>query len=245
MAKRYSVFVFGLLAYLVFLFTVLCGIGFVGDLSILKNVDGGASTGLGSAIAIDFCLIVLFGLQHSVMARPAFKKRWFRLIPKPAERSAYVLFASLSLLLLFWQWRPLPVAVWALPKGLPDLALEDLFWVGWLGVVLSTFLISHFDLFGLRQVYLYLRNIPYTPIPFKEPIPYRYVRHPLMLAFLIAFWATPHMTEGHLLFASDMTMVIFIGIAFEERGLLAAYGESYAQYRRQVSMIFPLPRRKQ
>jgi len=244
MAKRLSVFIFGVIVYLLFLFTVLYGIGFVGNIAVPKSVDSGTPSPLATTIRINLLLVSIFGIQHSAMARPAFKKQWLRLISEPAERSTYVLFASMSLLLLFWQWRPLPTNVWNFPDGVMNIALTSLFWIGWLCVVVSTFLINHFDLFGLRQVYLYLRGIEYTPVQFKEPRPYKYVRHPLMLSFLIAFWATPQMSIGHLQFALGMTLIIFIGIAFEERDLLKAYGDSYARYRQQVSMIIPLPKKQ-
>lgn len=242
MIKRVLVFLFGIAVYFLFLFTTLYAIGFVGNMLVPKGIDNGTAASLALTILIDLSLIAVFGVQHTVMARPAFKKRWFRLIPKPAERSIYVLLASLSLLLLFWQWRPIPKLVWNFPTGFMHTALTVLFWFGWLAVVLSTFLINHFDLFGLRQVYLYLRGVEYTPVPFKQPIPYKYVRHPLMLAFLIAFWATPQMSAGHLLFSLGMTAFIFIGIAFEERDLIKTYGESYQRYRQQVSMIIPFPK---
>ncbi len=244
MVKRLLVFIFGVAVYLLFLFTILYGIGFVGNMLVPKDIDGGTPSPLVVALPINLSLIAIFGVQHSVMARSAFKKWWLRLIPEPIERSMFVLGASLSLLLLFWQWRPLTGYVWNFPAGLMNVVLMSLFWIGWLGVVLSTFLINHFDLFGLRQVYLYLRGIDYTPIPFKQASLYKYVRHPLMLALLIAFWATPQMSVGHLLIAAGMTAVIVIGIAFEERDLLRRYGEPYEQYRKQVSMLIPLPRKK-
>lgn len=244
MAKRLLAFVFGVAVYLLFLFTVLYGIGFVGNVFVPKGVDGGPTSPLAISLPIDLGLIALFGVQHSVMARPTFKKWWLRLIPAPVERSLFVLGASLSLLLLFWQWRPLSGYIWNFSAGWMNVALTALFWIGWLDVVLSTFLINHFDLFGLRQVYLYLRGVDYTPVAFKQPLLYKYVRHPLMLAFLIAFWATPQMSVGHLLFAAGMTAFIFIGITLEERDLLKLYGEAYEQYRRQVSMLIPIPRNK-
>lgn len=244
MLKRLLVFIFGVAVYLLFLLTVLYGIGFVGNIFVPKGIDDGTPSSLVIALPINLLLMAIFGVQHSVMARPAFKKWWLRLIPEPVERSMFVLGASLSLLLLFWQWRPLTGYVWNFPAGLMNVVLSSLFWMGWLDVVLSTFLINHFDLFGLRQVYLYLRGVDYTPIPFKQPTLYKYVRHPLMLAFLIAFWATPQMSVGHLLFAAGMTAVIVIGIALEEKDLLRLYGQTYEQYRKQVSMLIPLPRKK-
>src|SRR5688572_13607189 len=243
MVKRLLVFIFGVIVYLLFLFTVLYGIGFVGNIAVPKSIDSGTPSSLSTTLLINLLLVAIFGVQHSVMARPAFKKVWLRFIPEPAERSIYVLFTSMALLLLFWQWRPLPTNVWNFPNGVMNIALTSLFWIGWLCVVVSTVLINHFDLFGLRQVYLYLRDIEYTPVQFKEPLPYKYVRHPLMLSFLIAFWATPQMSIGHLQFAFGMTLIIFIGIAFEERVLLKAYGDSYARYRQQLSMTIPLPKK--
>ncbi len=242
--KRLSVFIIGIAIYLLFLFTVLYGVGFVGNIFVPKGIDDGASSSAVVALLIDLALIALFGVQHSLMARPEFKNRWTQVVPKPLERSVYVLAASLSLLFLFWQWRPITGYIWNFPSGAMNIALNILFWVGWIDVVFSTFLINHFDLFGLRQVFLYLRGIDYTPVPFKQPALYNYVRHPLMLAFLVAFWATPQMSIGHLLFAAGMTIIIFVGIAFEERDLLKAFGESYDQYRKQVSMLFPMPRKK-
>lgn len=244
MTKRLLAFIFGILVYLVFLLTVLYGIGFVGNVFVPKGIDDGIDSPPVIALTINLSLLVLFGVQHSLMARPAFKKRWVRLVPQPVERSTYVLCASLSLLLLFWQWRPLTAYVWNFPSGLKNVALTSLFWIGWFDVVLSTFLISHFDLFGLRQVYYHLRDIDYVPVAFEQPTFYKFVRHPLMLAFLIAFWATPQMSVGHLFFAVSMTSYIFIGIAFEERDLSKAYGETYERYRRQVPMLIPMPRRK-
>ncbi len=244
MAKRLLVFVFGVVVYLLFLFTVLYGIGFVGNILVAKGIDAGPTAPLAVTLTVDLALIALFGLQHSVMARSGFKKWWLRQIPAPVERSLFVLGASLSLLLLFWQWRPLSGYIWSFPVGWMNVALKGLFWIGWVDVVLSTFLINHFDLFGLRQVYLYLRGVAYTPVSFKQPLLYKYVRHPVMLAFLIAFWAAPQMSVGHLLFAVGMTTFIFIGTTLEERDLLKLYGEAYEQYRRQVSMLIPRLRNK-
>jgi protein-S-isoprenylcysteine O-methyltransferase Ste14 len=222
MMKRLPAFLFGVAAYVAFLYTFLYAIG----------------------LAVDLALIALFGIQHSVMARPGFKERWTRLVPGPIERSIFVLCASFCLLLLFREWRPVPGGLWDFPTGPMCSALTGLFWAGWLIALASSFLINHFDLFGLRQVYLYLRGIDYAPVAFRHPLFYKYVRHPLMLGFLIAFWATPHMSAGHLIFSLGMTVYIFIGIALEERDLLNKFGEEYEQYRRQVPMIIPLPRKK-
>lgn len=244
MAGRLSIFLFGLAAYLVFAVTVLYGIGFIGNLVVPKAVDDGVSSAPAVAVAVNLALLALFGLQHSVMARPAFKAWWLRLVPEPLERSVYVLLSSACLALLFWQWRPLPGVVWDVASGPLHLGLHGLFWAGWLFVAASSFSIDHFDLFGLRQVTLCLRGQPYTPTPFKQPAVYRLVRHPLMLGFLIGFWATPHMSAGHLLFAASMTAYILVGIRFEESDLLRVHGERYARYRDRVAMLIPLPRRK-
>ena len=244
MLTRTSVFIAGVMVYLIFLLTMLYSIGFVGNLLVPKGIDDGLPSVPAIAIPVDLALIAVFGAQHSLMARPAFKSWWTSWIPKAMERSIFVLASSLALLFLFWQWRPIPVEVWNIQTGWANTVLNSLFWLGWAGVVLSTFLIDHYDLFGLRQVYLYFRGVDYTSVPFKKPALYNYIRHPMMLSFLIAFWATPRMSVGHLIFASGMTVVILMGIAFEERDLLKAYGETYRNYRRQVSMLIPLPRKK-
>ena len=244
MTKRFPAFLFGITAYAVFLYTFLYLIGFVGNIFVPKGIDDGAQSPVAVALAVDVALIALFGVQHSVMARPAFKKRWTRLIPEPIERSVFVACAGFILLLLFREWRPLPAPVWDLPAGLLYTSLMVLSWLGWLIALSSSFLINHFDLFGLRQVYFYLRGLDCAPVAFKHPAFYRSVRHPLMAGFLIAFWATPQMSAGHLVFALGMTAYILIGIAFEERDLLEKYGEAYAEYRRRVSMLIPLPGKK-
>ncbi len=238
--KRMAVFTYGLFVYAVFLGSVLCGFGFVGNLIIPKTVDSGAASLIGLAVAVDLGLIALFGIQHSVMARPAFKRWWQRFVPPPVERSTYVFFSALCLYLTFWLWRPINVTIWS-STGMARTLLTALFWIGWALVVASTFLIDHFDLFGLRQVTLYLRGIDYTPVPFRQPAVYRYVRHPLMLSFLVAFWATARMTVGHLIFALGMTVYILVGVTLEERDLVATHGAAYEEYRKRVSMLLPLP----
>ncbi len=241
MTKRWLTLCFGGAAYLLFVFATLYGIGFTGGLVVPKALDDGARGPLLAALLMDLMLMALFGIQHSLMARAAFKAWWHRLVPEPAERSVFVLGASLVLWLLFWQWRPLPGVIWSVQEGAGHALLVGAFWLGWLIVVLSTFLIDHFDLFGLRQVWLFWRGNAYSPVPFKQPAIYRYVRHPLMLGFVIAFWATPQMTVGHLVFAAGMTTYILIGIAFEERDLVRAFGTAYERYRQSVSMLLPLP----
>jgi protein-S-isoprenylcysteine O-methyltransferase Ste14 len=236
---RIGVFVYGVLSYVLFLATFLYAVGFVGGFGVPRSLDSTATGPLGVALAVDLLLLAAFALQHSVMARPAFKAWWTRTVPPPAERSTYVLASSLALLLLFWQWRPLGGVVWQVESAAAQVVLYALFAGGWLTVLISTFLINHFDLFGLRQVWLYLRGEPYRPLAFGTPGPYRYVRHPLYVGWLLAFWSTPTMTAAHLLFAVMTTAYILIAIQLEERDLVAAHGERYAEYRRSVPMLIP------
>lgn len=239
MAKRTGIFIFGSLAYLIFAGVVLYAIGFTGDLWVPKTIDEGKQASTAVAVLVDVGLIALFGLQHSLMARKPAKQWLIHWIPKPAVRSFYVLCASLALILLFWQWRPIGSEVWNISTSWLSLGLQTLFWISWAMVLISTFLIDHFDLFGLRQVYLYWRGIPYTAVAFKEPAVYRYTRHPLMLSILLAFWITPQMSLGHFLYAAGMSVYILIGIRYEEQDLLKTYGEAYQQYKQRVAMLFP------
>lgn len=236
--------VYGGLVYLVFLVTFPYAIAFIGNLPVPKTVDSGDPGPIGLALVIDTLLLGLFAIQHSVMARPAFKRWWTRLVPEPVERTTYVLLTSLVLLLLYWQWRPIPASVWSVTNPAGALLLQAMFWVGWGIVLLSTFLINHFELFGLRQVYARLRGKMLPPPVFRTPLLYRQVRHPLYLGFVVAFWAAPTMTVGHLLFAVATTGYILIAIRLEERDLIALFGDQYRRYRQQVSMLIPWPARK-
>lgn len=234
---------YGVGVYGFFLATFLYAIAFVGNLPVPRTVDRGPSASLGEALVIDVLLLGLFAVQHSVMARPGFKRWWTRFVPQPVERTTYVLFASLALALLYWQWRPIPEILWSVANPLGATVLQAVFWLGWALVLFSTFLINHFELFGLRQVYARLRGRTVPAPVFKAPLLYKNVRHPIYLGFLLAFWATPTMTMGHLLFAVATTGYIMIGIYLEERDLVDLFGDQYRRYREQVSMIIPLPRK--
>jgi len=230
-------FVYGVVAYAVFFGSFLYAIGFVGNL-VPHGMDAPPVGPLGTSLLINLGLLGLFAVQHSVMARPAFKRWWTRIVPQPVERSTYVLASSLALVLLFWQWRPLGGVVWDIDNPVGRVLMYAGFAFGWGLVLVATFLINHFDLFGLRQVWLHLRGRPYTSLPFRTPGPYRLVRHPLYVGWFFAFWSTPTMTTTHLLFAVATTAYILIAIQLEERDLVNALPE-YAAYRNRVPMLIP------
>jgi protein-S-isoprenylcysteine O-methyltransferase Ste14 len=236
---KFIAFLYGIAAYLVFFVTFLYAIGFVMGLVVPKTIDTGTDTPAVEAVVINLLLMALFAVQHSVMARQRFKAWWTQFVPKPVERSTYVLFASLSLLLLFWLWRPLPTVIWEVEDADIAVTIVTLSLAGWVIVLTSTFIINHFELFGLHQVTDHLVGKEATPPRFKTPLFYKFVRHPIYLGFIIAFWAAPTMSAGHLLFAVVTTIYIFVGITLEERDLVALFGDEYRQYKQRVSMLIP------
>jgi methanethiol S-methyltransferase len=238
--KRIVAFVYGVICYAVFLATLLYAIGFLGNFGVPKSIDGVPEGSAARAFAIDAALLAVFALQHSVMARPWFKKAWTRIVPEPVERSTYVLFSSIALLLMFWKWEPIGGTIWRVEAGtVAEGSIFGLYALGLLIVLLSSFLINHFDLFGLRQVYLYLVGRNYTPLQFRTPFFYRWVRHPLYVGWLLTFWSAPVMTSAHLFFALMTTTYILVAIRFEEADLVKALGEDYQRYRSEVPMIVP------
>jgi methanethiol S-methyltransferase len=243
--KRVLIVAYGAATYLLGFAALVYAICFVGSIAVPRSIDHDITAPLGEAIAINLLLVGLFGVQHSVMARPAFKRWWTSVVPHAIERSTYVLASAVVFFLLFWQWRTMPTVIWDVTWTPGRLVLEVATWLGWAIVLASTFMINHFELFGLRQVYLAWRGQQHTELTFRSPLLYRLVRHPLMLGFLIAFWATPRMTAGHLLFSAAMTGYILIALQFEERDLVAALGDQYRDYRRRVPMLFPWRPRRQ
>jgi methanethiol S-methyltransferase len=235
---------YGIVAYLAFLVTILYAIGFVGNWIVPKSIDTGAAGPLIESVLVNTMLLGLFAVQHSVMARQGFKRWWTQFVPPSVERSTFVLFSSLALLLLYWQWRPIPASIWTVQNPVISAALVATSLSGWGLLVLSTFMLSHFELFGLSQVFarLFGRDLPAAK--FHTPLLYRVVRHPIYLSFLLAFWATPSMTVGHLLFAVATTGYILIAIQLEERDLIGIFGDQYRSYRQRVSMLIPLPGRQ-
>jgi len=244
MLKRILFFVYGVTAYLLFLGSYLYAIGFIGNFAVPTRLDGPARGPLGVALAVNAGLLALFAVQHSVMARPWFKDWWTRFVPRPVERSTYVLLSSVALIALFVAWRPMGGVVWSVEDPAGRIALLSLFGFGWALVLVSTILINHFDLFGLRQVWLALREVPYTPLRFATPGPYSLVRHPLYVGWLFAFWMTPTMTLAHLVFAATTTAYILVAIQLEERDLVREHGRAYEDYRRRVPMLVPFARRR-
>ena len=245
MFGRVLAFLYGVVCYVTFLVSFLYAIAFVGNIGVVpKTIDSGPTGPLAMALVINAILLSLFAVQHSVMARQWFKRAWTKFVPEPVERSTYVILASLILLLLYWKWQPMTGVVWEVSNPSGRAVLVALFWIGWGLVLLSTFVIDHFGLFGMKQVYNYLVGKHVEPPPFKTPNLYKMVRHPLYLGFVIAFWATPKMSAGHLFFAIMTTAYILVAIQFEERDLIRSYGDHYRRYKEQVSMLFPLRLRK-
>ncbi len=236
---RFIAFLYGLASYVVFFVTILYAIGFVSGLVVPKTIDTGTVVPLAEALVVNLLLMSVFAIQHSVMARKPFKRWWTRFVPASVERSTYVLFASLALVLLFWQWRPIPALVWQIADPQITMAVTGLSLAGWVIVFTSTFLINHFELFGLHQVANNLAGRS-MPVPrFRTPLYYQFVRHPIYLGFIIAFWAAPTMTTGRMLFAAVTTAYIVVGILLEERDLVDLFGDEYRRYKDRVSMLVP------
>ena len=236
--------IYGVVAYGFTLVALLYLIGFVGNLIVPKSIDSGTAGPLLQSVIVDTMLIGLFAIQHSVMARQGFKRWWTRIVPPSVERSTYVLFTSLILLILYWQWQPIPVPVWTVHNPTAAAVLDGIFWLGWVVLVASTFMLDHFELFGLSQVFARLFGKQRSEDRFRTPLLYRHVRHPIYLGVLLAVWATPVMTIGHLLFAAVITGYILIGVQLEERDLIRQFGDQYRRYRQRAAMLVPIPGRK-
>ena len=239
--KRITAFVYGIICYLVFFVTFLWLILFLGDFEAWAptTINSGPAGSMPEALLINLGLIALFGIQHTVMARRSFKEKWTNVVARPVERSTYVLLTGVALILIFWFWQPLPATIWEVEATWASLILQWGFWLGWLIVFLSTWMIDHFSLFGLKQVWNYMRDNEQSPPQFMEPGFYKYVRHPLMLGFFIAFWSIPEMTVGHLLFSAGMTLYIIVGVYYEEKAMIRRFGEKYEDYRERVPKFFP------
>ncbi len=242
--KRIAFFIYGTVCYAITLITFAYAIGFVGNFVVSKSIDVGNQDGTGAALLVNILLLSFFAIQHSVMARRGFKRWWTRIVPKPIERSTYVLFSSFALILLFYFWRPMTNTFWNSQGTFLAPILTALYFAGWAIVLLGTFLINHFNLFGMHQVYQTLRNKELSNPKFVVPFFYKVVRHPLMVGFMIAFWASPVMTIGHLLFALATTGYILVAIQLEEKDLVTFHGEQYRRYQREVSQIIPMPPKK-
>jgi len=239
MFKRITIFIYGVVCYAIFFATFLYAVGFVGNILVPKSIDSEPQSSLSYALVINTLLLAVFAVQHSVMARPAFKRWWTRIIPEAAERSTYTLLSSLALILLFWGWQPMGGVLWEITHPVGQAVMYALFGAGWLTVLATTFLINHFDLFGLRQVWLYLLGKEYTHLKFVTPGPYKHVRHPLYVGWFLAFWATPAMTAAHMVFALGTAAYILVAIRFEERDLVAHHGQRYIEYRKNTPMLIP------
>ena len=242
--KKTLFFLYGVICYIVFFGTFLYAVGFIGNIIVPKSIDSAATVPFGEALLINIALLGVFALQHSVMARQGFKKWWTKFVPVQIERSTYVMFTNLALILMFWQWQPMGGVIWNVQDPTIQVILYGIFAFGWLMVLVSTFLINHFDLFGLRQVWLQLIGKKYTNLGFVTPGPYKLIRHPLYFGFLLAFWATPTMTVAHLLFAIATTGYILIAIQLEEKDLGSIHGRDYAEYKKKVPMLLPFGKKK-
>ena len=242
--SRATTLLFAIVAYAIFFATFLYLICFVGDFAFVpRTVDTGTQAPLAMAVIIDLALIALFGVQHSVMARQGFKRWWTRVVPNPAERSVYVLMASAVLIVLMAFWRPIPATIWSVSNSLAANAIWAIFWIGWATVLISTFLINHFELFGLQQAWFNMLGHQAEPHKFHQPLLYKWVRHPLYLGFFLAFWAAPVMTAGHLLLAAGVSIYMLIAIRYEERDLVGYFGKDYEDYQANVGMLTPRFRR--